>query len=351
VRARGISSGLLLVGVLVARGADAEPPPAPAPEPPLVEYAAPAGCPTGEALAEQIAARTPVFRERAAELALRVEVMSEPGGVLGRASLVLSGHAAERELRAARCDEVVEALALVVAILVDPNADTRPLPAGGVAAPGPATAEPPPGVAPRAALPPQAERPHAVRRSPPPPRGPVPPAEPAYRFVAGAQAAFVGAVAPELALGPRVFGGVELHRSWPWPSSVRLSGARLFSRRLRDVQGSMKLTADLARADACFVRLREGRLTLEPCAGLDVGLLRIDASHPRGAEDSGRIWADVGGLIRASVAATDWLGAEVEIGADVPLVQYRFAFQGRAALYRTVPVGMHLGLGLGVRFP
>jgi hypothetical protein len=149
-----------------------------------------------------------------------------------------------------------------------------------------------------------------------------------------------------------VFTGVDFHRPLPWPTSLRLSGARLFSRRLRDAEGSMTLVLDTARADACFVRLHEGRLALEPCAGLDVGLLRVDVSHPRQlGRGSTRFWADAGGMVRATVAATDWLVGEAEIGVDVPLVQYRFAFKAREALHRTARVGMHLGLGLGLRFP
>jgi hypothetical protein len=42
---------------------------------------------------------------------------------------------------------------------------------------------------------------------------------------------------------------------------------------------------------------------------------------------------------------------EAEIGVDVPLVQYRYTFQSRPALFQTARIGMHLGLGVGVRFP
>jgi hypothetical protein len=330
--------------VLLGRVASAEPAHAD------VEYIAPAGCPPAEVFREQVAARTPVFREHAADYAVRVEIVGEPGGVLGRASLVLAGHAAERELRAARCEEVVEALALVVAILIDPNADTRPIavtatpPAAAppavavpVAAPEPTRPEPPAERGPRSAL----VRPVATSR----------PEAPRYRFVAGAHAAAEGAVAPELTLGPRVFFGVDLNGGWPRPSSLRLSGARLFSRRLRDGDGSVKLALDVARADVCFVRLHEGRLALEPCAGVSAGILRVDSSHPLVGRDHRLFWADAGALVRASVAVVDRLAGEAEIGVDVPLVQYRYGFQSRPALFKTARVGMHLGLGLGVRFP
>jgi hypothetical protein len=322
------------------------------PVPFAVVYTAPPECPPADAFAEQIAARTPVFREHAAEHALRVEIVSAPGGgVLGRASLVLSGNAVERELRAERCEEVVEALALVVAILIDPNADTRPIAVASAGAPRadatPDTAPAPPPASPPDKVPPV--RPARPKPSPPPEPTDAPGRR--YRFVAGAHAAAEGAVAPELTLGPRVFFGTDLHAGWPWPSSLRLSGARLFSRRLRDGTGSAKLTLDLARLDACLVRVEEGRLAIEPCAGVDVGILRVDGSHPLGGNDHRLVWAAAGALVRASVTVLNPLVGELEIGADVPLVQYRYAFEGRAAVFKTARVGMHLGAGLGVRFP
>jgi hypothetical protein len=308
-----------------------------------------AGCPPAEIFTEQVAARTPVFRERAAEHAVRVEIVSEPGGVLGRASLVFSGNPVDRELRAVRCEEVVEALALVVAILIDPNADTRPI---AVASAPPADGGPEPASAvpsAKAAKGPPPKRPPRFK----PVRRPDPARPPgvAYGFVAGALAAAEGAAAPELMLGPRVFFGMDVYGEWPWPSSVRLSGARLFSRRLRDGSGSAKLTLDLARLDACFVRLQEGRLALEPCIGADIGVLRVDGSHPLGGHDHRLVWAAAGALARASVTVFNPFVGVVEIGADVPLVQYRYAFEGRPAVFKTARVGMHLGFGLGLRFP
>jgi hypothetical protein len=333
----------LLVGVLLARSAGAQP----ASE--QVAYTAVGGCPIAETFSQQIVARTPMFRERAAEHALRVQIVSDPdGGVIGHASLVLSGNVVERELRALRCEEVVEALALVVAILIDPNADTRPISEANTppaVAPQPPVAAPPP--------PPTAESPPPELRQLPKREHPPVPARsgPTYRFIAGAHAAAEGAAAPELTLGPRVFFGIEVNGAWPWPSSLRLSGARLFSRRLRDDVGSAKLTLDLGRLDVCFLRLSKGRLALAPCVGADVGVLRVDGSHPRGGHDHRLVWAAAGALGRGSLSLSDRFVGEVEIGADIPLVQYRYAFEGRPPIFKSARVGMHLGVGLGVHFP
>jgi hypothetical protein len=343
VPARRISSSLLFAGLFFARGAGAETAPG------VVEYTVAPGCPSAEAFSQQVAARTPVFREHAADHAVRVEIVSEPDGVLGRATLVLSGHAAERELRAARCEEVVEALALVVAILIDPNADTRPIavaaapPADAAPVPAPAAEGPP-------VEPPAAPRP-APRPAPSSRPAPVPPAGPSSRFIAGAHATAEGAVAPELTLGPRLFLGLDLHRDFPWPSSLRLSAGRSFSRTMRDEQGRANLVLDTGRADGCFLRVTEKRLSLEPCASVSLGVVRVDGEHPLGGTDHTLFWADVGGLVRASVGFLDRFVGEAEIGVDVPLVQYRYSFQGREPVFQSARVGMHLGLGLGVRFP
>lgn len=317
--------------------------------PGVLEYSVAPGCPPAEVFSQQVAARTPVFREHAADHAVRVEILSEPGGVLGRASLVLAGHAAERELRAARCDEVVEALALVVAILIDPNADTRPI---GVTVAPPTAAVAPARVPAPAAPPAKRVAPRVVSRpAPKPPPSAVRPSAPWYRFIAGAHLAAEGAVAPELTLGPRVFFGADLQRDLRWPSSLRLSGARLLGRTLRDGEGTASLVLDVGRAEVCFLRLAEGRLALEPCAGFGAGVVRVEGEHPLGGSDHTLFWADVGGVVRASVGFLGWFVGEAEIGVDVPLVQYRYAFQGQAPLFQSARVGMHLGLGLGVRFP
>jgi hypothetical protein len=349
VPARSISTSLLVAGFFFAAGVQAE-----TNGPGVFEYTAPAGCPPGEAFSQQVAARTPVFREHGAEHAVRVEIVNEPEGVLGRASLVLSGHAAERELRAARCEEVVEALALVVAILIDPNADTRPI-ALPAAPPGEPTPDPTP--APTAPAVTASPRPAPPGPAPKPERSSVPqkprvrPVERWYRFVAGAHAAAEGAVAPELTLGPRLFFGADLHRSLPWPTSLRLSGARLFSRTLRDGGGTARLVLDAGRIDTCWLRLGEGHLVLEPCAGFDVGVVRVEGEHPLGGNDHTLFWADIGALVRASVGFLDRFVGEVDIGVDIPLVQYRYSFRGQAPLFQSARVGMHLGAGLGVRFP
>ena len=100
-----------------------------------------------------------------------------------------------------------------------------------------------------------------------------------------------------------------------------------------------------------MLRLDAGRLALEPCVGGDVGVLQVEGSHPRGGRDHQLVWAAAGALGRGSYAVSDRFVGEAEIGVDVPLVQYRYAFEGRPPVFKSARLGMHLGVGLGVHFP
>jgi len=230
----------------------------------------------------------------------------------------------------------------VVAILIDPNAETRPVPT-------------------RAAAPPPPPR-TAVSWPDPPPEPAEPPAKPARRwaFEAGSGVVTEGAVAPSLVVGPRVFVGMWFEGTVP--STLDLSFARLWSGTIDesdvgpqflgdDGSGSASMVLDVLRFDACVVQWTRGAFSLEPCLGLEAGILRVEGTHPAGPTSHRLFWGSAGAELRGSVSYRDVLRVSAEAGAGVPLVHYRFSFQGQPPLYETPWAGLFLALGLAVRFP
>ena len=296
-----------------------------APEPPKLEYRAFAGCPGAESFAGQVDARTPVWRASPPPFDVRlVEVEPLPDGALGRVVLSHGGRETTREIRATNCAEALEALALIVAILLDPEADTRPHVVARIE---------------RAALP------------PPPPPPPLAPSRPPY-FVVGMEGSVVGGVGPELLLGPRVL--IELGQRPPsrWFSSLRLSLLRAASPSVEQAgRGAAAFWLDTARLDGCVLRLSTDVASLEPCFGLEAGALTATSTNRDGSRSQTLGFVAADGLVRAALRYADTLLFHLELGAGLPATRYRFRFTGQAPLYTSAVVGLRAGIGVGLRFP
>ncbi|MGH7294495.1 MAG: hypothetical protein ACRELB_06170, partial [Polyangiaceae bacterium] len=118
-----LCSALALTSAGVARAQPAE-------EPIRIEYAAPPTCPPESAFFAQLRARTSrVTRAATGARARTFAVTVVPRGRRIAGHLVIrdpdGATAAERDVAGDTCEEVVEALALVTALSVDPGAVTR----------------------------------------------------------------------------------------------------------------------------------------------------------------------------------------------------------------------------------
>jgi len=341
--ARLVTSCLLFAGVSwggIATARDAAPAP--------VAYRAPASCPSAEEFSAQVAARTPLFLGDG-DLSIRVELFELPQGLRGRVELVRAGKVTAREIDAERCAELVEALSLVVAILIDPNADTRPVPVGApaeapVPAPPPRRVVPLPG--PKLASPderwPDDADVEAGEPTEKPPRR--------WAIEAGSGVVAEGAVAPGLVVGPRVFVGAWFEQAVP--ITLDLSAARLWSGTITGLSsGSASMVLDVLRLDACVFEWKRSVFSVEPCVGVEAGVLRVEGTHPAGPSSHNLFWGSAGAELRGSVWYRDLLRVSAEVGAGVPFVHYRLSFQGEPPIHETPPVGLFLGFGLAVRFP
>jgi hypothetical protein len=239
-----------------------------------------------------------------------------------------------RHVVGATCEEVVDALALVVALTFDPEAIDGPLPAPR---PTPPAATPAP-------------------RPPPPSR--IAPGKP-------------------MTVGPPA----NRQDAWPWAIGVHgliaaidqvPVGASLFTEMARG-RGLFTLTARLALSaygaeverasrgarliwvfadpQVCLLRFHVGVLSVFPCATISLGLLTSGPSRgvvrPHGFT---RAWIAPGAVARARLELSSRLGLELESALSVPLARDRYAF-GTEEAYRVPVVVPSAGIGIAFKLP
>ncbi len=290
-----------------------------------LDYRAPAGCPASAEFSDEIARRTPEWAARRAELVVAVEITAGANGFAGRVRLERARRETLRELHAASCSELVQALALIVAILIDPHADVTPSPAR--------RSEP------------------VTEPVEPPERVPARTASPALFFVAGPELALQTGVSPGIALGERLY--VALGREGAvWASSARLAVTRL---RGDGVSAESAAAANFelvgARLEVGVIRFEWESFAFEPGFLFELGRLRAEGRHPLGAVTRERLWASAGVNARPQVTLAGRLVLGLALGAHLPLVRYRFAFIDENTLYQNEALGLDAALTLGVRFP
>ncbi len=363
VAAAAVLAGAVLANAGAARAAEG-------PALRIAAYEAPSPCPARSGFVARVLARTArVEVTTVGDATLRVEVTIEAqvAGYRGRLWLAPTGDdGTERVVTAVSCAEVVDALALVVALTVDPMAVTTPLASETVAAveerlgatpdPSPAAGEPsaPPAVpagpvapadAPRAA-PTQARARRRRAPQPPPPRSPGDSGTAPPRLATGVALELFGAPAPEQTEPMpvlRAFADLALARGRSAPTA----GLSLATGRAKAATAlaTTELTWVAARAGLCPLGLLQERwLTVGPCLGLGAGALHgsphARASAPLEGEHSATIpWLDATGLARADLTPIRRLLLRLEVGAVVPLLSGTgFQFAGEPEPYPVLDI-------------
>jgi len=288
-------------------------------------YQAPAECPTRVDFSAQVAARTPGWLAPSSPFAVTVAIDRNARGLVGRVTFARAQQRTVRELQAAGCHELVQALAFIVAVLVDPQASATALPPPGKERP------PPVYLLPAAALPPLAD--------------------PLW-FIAGPEAAVETPLTHDAAVGERLFFGIGRGERSLALSSARLSFGRVDAHASSSISGALaQFTLDTARLEGCLMRLSEHGLAFEPCPFVEFGRLRAVGVHRTGNVRSNELWSSLGVVFRPTWTFSQRLVLGVGLGVQLPLSRYRFAFTGEPELTRIPGVGFEASLCLGVRFP
>jgi hypothetical protein len=242
------------------------------------------------------------------------------------------GSSTTRELKAPSCEQVGEALALIVAIAIDPQALVE-------GAPPRSEPEPPPVPSPPA----DAARPPDVRGSEP--KGPT------VRAAFGLRWDEVSGVTPILRPVLRPFVEIIGDRKGALVPGLRVSLAWTRNARVGTAYGEADFSWYVGRVEACPFRLGSVALSLSSCVTFDAGALRVVGQNAPASTVRTRPWVSTGLNARGSALLWRFVFVEVEVGAAAPWIKDRWLFADGSAIQSAPPISAWMGAGLGCRFP
>lgn len=320
--------GMLVLGLLFfcSRRADAQSP-AEAVE---LHYEAPPGCPERRELLRAIEVRARRGWSAADDRSFRVRIDRTDGDYRGQLEIERRGRVlSARQLRGPTCEVVATAMAVFVAIALDPAERS-------------ATVEPPPDVTTPAPPPP-------VKTAPAPRTGAavlVQPPMAGWYWGAGLELGSV--LHPSVALGGRVHAAVtrfavgarlapELRLSWGWAGFAE-SPTR---------GGEATFRFQTARAEAC-ARLNGAPFVIGACAGFEAGLLRATTRNLPRAGGTTEPWYAPTAAVRPGWFLSDWLSLEAELGVLFPLTRGSFVVADPERVVYRIP-GVAVTVAAGFR--
>jgi hypothetical protein len=348
-------------------------------EPIHLDYRWPEGCPDETAFVARIRGRTTAARfvDRG-EAARTFAVSLESGSPASGSVAVTEGERGEgaRRLEADSCEHLADALALIVALALDPHALAAPMappPAedsGAISDSGAvpssrtdleaSTPTPPVDFAdaapPRTLAPPGADAPmtrsmSVEGASPSPKRIPS-----AYQFFVGGDFVLAAGVAPAPLYTGSPYVGWRYTRLSQVGPTVRGSFLRAETNGSRVPGGTVNFSWTLGRIDGCATVWPRGRVKLSPCARFEAGAFDVtgatfSSSGVRPLTPSGP-WLAVGGLGRLEATLFGPLAFDAEVGAIFPLSAGNFVINpARTTAYKVPFAGFEAGTGLGLSFP
>jgi hypothetical protein len=306
-----------------------------------VDFQAPDTCPDRARFVERIESRSRVLRfaspfDLAPDYVVRVTL--DPRGRQGRLVIrSVDGHELTREVPGQSCIEIVDGMALVAAVTMDPDlarAEART----------PETAPQPCGVASTKT---SDSRPAPCARVVP---RPIQAAH--FRVGAGVGIGLSQGLAPDPAIGAGVF--VEVSRSHPtaWAPAVRVSLHRFESPLVDTPIGQAELTLTGGRISGCPVRLpARSAWGLRPCLSLEAGRLEGVGLGVISARRETGLWIAAAPIARLELNLLRMLWIEAEGGPLFPIIRHRFVFKPDTTVHEVPALGWNVGLSLGTRLP
>jgi len=345
-RTRWLLAGLV-VGVAASVGGRAE---AQVSSPVTLSYRASSSCPSSEVFVERVRARRPGIRVAApgddASLDVAVHVSRSATG--HRGEIAIGGRS--RAVEGASCGDVVTALALVAALLLDGGDDDR--------TDRPARSTSPSAASPSTSASASASVSGPVSGPPSPRTSPVAPAPLDER----------GAV--DEREGRDRSAAVVVHGEVVALGAPRFAARGVVSLRLRVGSGFLAVGGGYTRADAapvpdraeaslvtggfeaCPWRLRLARrLSLLPCTTIDAGILTLHGAGVPLATARSRGWVAPGGAAWLEVDLTAWAFVALRVGVAAPLVRDTFYVRPDEDVFRASALVASGGLAAGARFP
>lgn len=320
-----------------------------------LEVEASVDCATRDDLIARVQTRAPRVKfDESGGVGVRARFSVAPSGSV-IANVVLGAPGSPRSARrvlAASCREAADAVALIIAVTLDPTALVNPTGTD-------ATRRKPGEARPGAAAPPasQASKPaESSSQSDPATLAPDDDEpEPSsargrqtFGFQLAGQALF--GPAPGAMPGVALFALIGIDRPALWSPAVLLGASHAWRSHVPAQGGVAAFTLDAASFDACPFTLRLSALEARPCASALIGRLGASGSETRNqvAESSRPFWV-VGGVALLSVRLVRLLEASARVGAGANLVRDSFEFT--PAVFHQVPaVTVTANVGIGLRW-
>lgn len=247
---------------------------------------------------------------------------------------------ATRTVRAATCREVADALALIAAVILDPEA------AVNAARSAPSAS---------GAVPPRAATPQNVPEDAPQDTTAAEAPASEWRVSPGIAALFSGGVGPGISTGFDVFFGVaEMQSAGIFALDARVSFAMTQTSSITTSAGTADFNWWAVGLTICPIRIPPGMLAgvfaVAPCAGFEGGLLKGEGHDTVSPSTSTGTWFAASVGLRAALWIADFL--RVEVGGDlvIPLRRDRFFFGPDVTAYRVPAVAGRGTVGVALLF-
>ncbi len=311
-------------------------------------------CISRSEVAARVAARSSriQFVDEAAIAATVALTSARAGNVVAELALSAVGiEPAPRRIVARSCAEAADAIALMIAVTLDPTLKRKSaVGAGGADTAGGGSASP--DVATTPATPPT-EKPDQPVKGPEPPVivEPATPVahEPARRrfgvYVAG-ETTF--GPAPAVMPGIALHGMTALERDGVWAPALFVGLTHAWRSDLSQSNGAASFTLDAATVDVCPLRFGGSLLAARPCASALVGRLASAGSDTIDGASAARPFGAAGAALTATFGTTVELYARLGIGVTLLRDAYEI---GGTTFHRAGRITTTASLGVGLHWP
>jgi hypothetical protein len=341
----------------------------------FIESPSAADCPAVSSFAWRVLARTSQAAEApavTADVRFLVTVSLDADGAVGTLEVLKGGKPSVRHMRAVNCEEVVDALALVAAVIVDPNASTKPIgPPPAVTNTPPSSAPTPAATTPRTA--PTATTPSTKESQPPA----APPAtrlaalqgdlqtHGRFRFGAGARGLVTQGVAPGIVAGAGGFATLRYDAdgsAWSPVVLVGVSYAKSGTVESRLKDGRPLGTAEFRRLafelTECPLRTPvSGPIAVMPCVGIEVGQLTATGQAATNSDTSSAAWLATTAALKLYWTPIDVFALDLTAGGFLSLSRDDFYFEAspsaaeRVTVHEIPPLGANASVGVTAMLP
>ncbi len=317
---------------------------------PWLEYRAAPGCPAREALEQEILGRSS-FRPTLGNEQLLIDIVFEDGSFLGQVRFRGSEAVAGRAVRHESCEQVLHAVALIGALMLDAESQNQPTPVATPPQPEPQTVVPTP----------QGLTESVEVITPPPTKQHLAPTN--GRQIRSLTVApwfsltLDSLAAPEVRFGPRAGALMTLHRLLPGSQqTLRVSMAQVRSGTITvSDHREASITWTSVRLDVCHGSSSQRLSSLGICAWFDVGKWNGEGWVDGVRRGKGVYWSRIGGAAQWRQRIVGGLALNADLGLMLALSRPEFYFaasgdEREQTVYQPPRVGPVADLGLELHF-